>query len=139
VSTVPPSAPHCRLPFSRIVEPVAFRCLRVLAQALARSMLPLPFPKEAVRDLLGITRALFRAERSKPTPDPSRLARLEEIGKQYRLAIDMGGKCGPDTIGNRAARSWAEKATLALGEYVAMSDLMAPAVAATAKKLSRRG
>lgn len=24
---------------------------------LARSMLPLPFPKEAVRDLLGITRA----------------------------------------------------------------------------------
>jgi hypothetical protein len=29
---------------------------------VARSMLPLPFPKEAVRDLLGITRVLRRAE-----------------------------------------------------------------------------
>lgn len=100
-------------------------------------MLALPFPKEAVRDLLGITRALYRAEVARDPSRAGRLERLLEIGKQYRLALDMGTKCGPDTIGNRAARGWAEKATLALGEYVAKSEMMAPAVAASAARLRR--
>jgi hypothetical protein len=98
-----------------------------------------PFPREAVRDLLGITRALYRAELSLPEEQrqPPRLARLVEIGKQYRLALELGNKCAPDTIGGRAARSWADTATAALGEVVANSDLVATAVRATAKRLRR--
>ena len=64
-----------------------------------------PFPREAVRDLLGITRALYRAERAKVSPDPSRMARLLEIGKQYRLGLDLGVKYEPDTMAGRAAKS----------------------------------
>jgi hypothetical protein len=100
-------------------------------------MLPRPLPREVVRDLLGITRALFRAERAKAMPDPSRLARLEDIGKQYRRALDMAGKYGPDTMGGRAAFNWAEKATAQLGQYVADCEPIALAVAATATRLKR--
>lgn len=101
-------------------------------------MLPLPFPREVVRDLLGITRALYRAEVAKPNPDRSRVERLLQIGQLYRTALEMA-KYAPDTIGGRAARAKAERATAALGEYVADSELMAPAVAATAAGLRRRG
>lgn len=96
-----------------------------------------PFPREAVRDLLGITRALYRAAASEPHPDLTRLEKLKEIGKQYRLALDLGVKCEPDTIGGRAARGWAETATASLGEYVAQSELMATAVEATAARVVR--
>jgi hypothetical protein len=41
------------------------------------------------------------------------------------------------TMGGRAARSWVDKAAASLGEFVAMSELMAPAVHATARKLKR--
>jgi hypothetical protein len=101
------------------------------------TMLSLPFPREAVRDLLGITRALYRAERAKPTPDRACLDRLVVIGGHYRLALELGMKHGPDTMGGRAALSWAEKATAALGELVAESEMIAPAVAATAARLRR--
>lgn len=100
-------------------------------------MLPLPFPREVVRDLLGITRALFRAERTKPSPDGASLERLRQIGLLYREALDLGTRYAPDTMAGRAARTKAERATLALGEFVAESALMAPAVAATAERLRR--
>jgi hypothetical protein len=110
-----------------------------LAPCLARNTGP--FPREAVRDLLGITRALYRAELALPEAQrqPSRLDRLVEIGKQYRLALELGSRCNPDTMGGRAARSWAETATAALGEVVAESDWVAKAVRETARRLSNRG
>jgi hypothetical protein len=98
-----------------------------------------PFPREAVRDLLGITRALYRSERAKPSPDPSRLARLEQIGRDYRQALDMGTRYEPDTLAGRAARIRAEGATEALGGLVSeTAELVAPAVAAAAQQLRRR-
>ncbi len=100
-------------------------------------MLPIPFPKDAVRDLLGITRALFRAERAKPTPDPSRLARLQDVGTRYREALELGARCASDTMGGRAALSKAEMATATLGELVAESDMMVDAVVATGQRLRR--
>jgi hypothetical protein len=98
-----------------------------------------PFPREAVRDLLGITRALYRAELALPEEQrqPSRLDRLLTIGKQYRLALELGTQCEPDTCGGRAARLWADRATAALGEVVAESELVATAVRATARRLQR--
>jgi hypothetical protein len=101
-------------------------------------MIPIPFPREVVRDLLGITRALYRAERLKPAPNPSRLARLEEVGRQYRQSLEQGVKFGPDTLGGRAALSWAERATTTLAELVAESELMVGAVAAMGQRLRRR-
>jgi len=108
-----------------------------MARSKPSTMLPRSFSKEVVRDLLGITRALFRAERAKPSPDASRLARLQDIGKRYRRALDMSGKYPPDTLGGRSAYNAAVEATEALGQFVADTEPVSLAVAATAKRLRR--
>lgn len=93
-------------------------------------------PRETVRDLLGITRALYRAERALPPTeaDALRLARLAEIGTQLRSALDLS-KGEPDTMGHRSAWMWAEKGAAALGQFVGETMPMAPAVRAAAAKL----
>jgi hypothetical protein len=106
---------------------------------LARTMLPRPFPRAVVRDLLGIVRALYRAELARETVDRTRVERLRQIGLLFREALDMGIKYEPDTIGGRAAMVKAERATEQLGAFVADSELMAPAVAATGERLRQRG
>jgi hypothetical protein len=93
-----------------------------------------PFPRELVRDLLGITRALYRAAES----DTDR-ARLEEIGSMYLRALDMGAKFAPDTLGRRAAIDWAERATEALGEFVATTEAdLVPPLRATLRAIGAR-
>jgi len=92
-----------------------------------------PFPRETVRDLLGITRALYRAERH-----PANLGRLEEIGKHFRLALELAAKCEQGTMGRRAAWGWAEKGANALGELVGDSMSIAPAVQASVAKFRGR-
>jgi hypothetical protein len=52
--------------------------------------LPHPLPREIVRDLLGITRALYRAELAKASSDRARLERLLQIGQQYRQPLQRG-------------------------------------------------
>jgi hypothetical protein len=95
------------------------------------------FPRETVRDLLGITRALYRAEMALDMPlVETRCAQLEEIGKQYRLALKLAAS-GPGTMGHRAAWVWAEKATAALGQFVAGSSDLALMVSSSAERLSR--
>jgi hypothetical protein len=95
-----------------------------------------PLPRGVVRDLLGITRALYRAELT-GAPDAlqrARLARLEEIGKMFRSALELS-KVEPDTIGHRAAWGWAEQGAAALGDFVGENLPVAPAVRAAAAKL----
>lgn len=111
-----------------------------------------PLPREIVRDLLAITRALHRAELgvgapnadppnasppgSAPPPEVSaRLARLEEIGHMLRQALELS-RVEPNTLGHRAAWSWADKGTTALGDFVATTDAkLGPVVRAAADKL----
>jgi hypothetical protein len=92
-------------------------------------------PLPVVRDLLGITRALYRAELAQPQPDVRVLQTLERIGELLRLALDLG-KGQPDTLGMRAAWNWAEQACDALGALVADLELE-PAVRATVARLKR--
>jgi hypothetical protein len=63
-------------------------------------------------------RALYRVERAKPSPNPSQLARLAEIGRQYRRALDAGIKYAADTLGRRTALTTAEVAAAGLGDLV---------------------
>jgi hypothetical protein len=97
-----------------------------------------PFPREIVRDLLGITRAIYRAEIAADLPlAETRCSQLAEVGKQYRLALELA-ESGPGTMGSRAAWGWAEKATAALGEIVANSAELGLMVSASAAKLKRQ-
>lgn len=105
----------------------------------SRTPFPRPFPRAVVRDLLGIVRTLYRAEASKAPVARARVEQLRQIGELYRLALEMGTKYEPDTMAGRAAVVKVERATLLLGEFVAASELVAPAVAATAERIRRRG
>jgi hypothetical protein len=90
-------------------------------------------PRGPVRDLLGITRALYRAELA-AGGDPVRLQQLVDVGGLLRRALDLS-KGQPDTIGHRAAWMWAEQATAALGAFVGEQLPLAEVLRATMVKL----
>lgn len=90
-----------------------------------------PFPTGAVRDLLAITRALYRAAQDQP-----RRERLTGIGRLLREALDLA-RSGPGTLGRRAAWLKAEEATAALGELVRDGSTVEPLVRAAAARLKR--
>lgn len=92
-----------------------------------------PFPFEPVRDLLGITRALYRAADG----EPRRQAELQRIGLGLREALELARRSGEGTLGRRAAWTKAERATKALGALVADGCAVEPLVQATAICLAR--
>ena len=73
-----------------------------------------PFPHEAVRDLIGIARAMYAVEQSVP-----RRAELAVIGKALRYAADMARRSPEESLGAKAAMKRAEEATDQLCAIVA--------------------
>jgi hypothetical protein len=67
------------------------------------------FPHEAVRDLLGIARALYAAERDEMTRDE-----LKTIGLALAKAAFDARRLPPASLGGRAAFRRAEEATARL-------------------------
>ncbi len=52
-----------------------------------------PFPRNLVRDLLGLARLLYRSEQAVDVPDSyGRLGRLEESGRAFRDALELERK-----------------------------------------------
>jgi hypothetical protein len=86
-------------------------------------------PRGVVRDLLGITRALYRAELA-AGGSPVRLQTLTDVGTMLNSALELS-KVAPDTMGHRAAWAKAERAVVDLADFVAASD--APDLAAMLK------
>jgi hypothetical protein len=82
-----------------------------------------PFPVEAVRDLLGLCRAIYRSERDAGAPQP-RLDQIQRAGRMLNEAIDLYATAKPNTVGMRAAWARAEDGTRATCELV---DLLTPA------------
>lgn len=81
------------------------------------------FPFEAVRDLLGVVRAVYslrKAERA----GRAELAKIAKVGTELSEAIDLAVSTRPGSIGHRAAWERAEGATRSAGELV---DGMMPA------------
>jgi hypothetical protein len=93
-------------------------------------------PLEVVRDLLGITRALYRSERAKPAPDARTVEALRTVGEKLRRALELG-RNEPGSMGARSAWNWAEQATETLEPLLAGLEL-APAVRATIARLKKR-
>ena len=63
----------------------------------SRTPFPRPFPKGVVRDLLGLVRALYRAEAGKQPVNRGRVEQLRQVGELYREALDMGTRFDHDT------------------------------------------
>ncbi len=86
-----------------------------------------PLPVEAVRDLLGIVRALYRAG-LEHRGHPITLEALRGIGTDLAEALELATRCQPDTLGHVAAWTKAERAAKALGELVDAAMPLKPAV-----------
>jgi hypothetical protein len=94
-----------------------------------------PFPFEAVRDLLGILRALYsvaHAERQE-----RRCRAISRIGRELRTAVDLALGNEPGTLGHAAAWERAERATRRLGDIIDCTLPLEPAVQAAAARVAR--
>jgi hypothetical protein len=95
-----------------------------------------PLPLEAVRDLLGICRALFAA-RKREFATKAELDELAAIGAKLKTALDLARKAPADTVGHRAAWDHAEVATERLVRIIAISMTAAPLVEAAISRVRR--
>jgi hypothetical protein len=96
-----------------------------------------PLPVEAVRDLLGIARALFAARKREFATTPE-LNELAEIGKKLRAALRLA-KSAPDTLGHRAAWIQAEDACTRLMRLISLETPAASVVEAAVVRIRRIG
>jgi hypothetical protein len=76
-----------------------------------------PFPFEAVRDLIGILRALYAAERSAGR-GRRKTREVARVGRELRTAMELAFEHAPGTLGHAAAWARAERAAQALGGLV---------------------
>ena len=76
-----------------------------------------PFPLEAVRDLLGVVRAVY-GEAKQNDAAKAELERIASIGQELSDAIDLASTTEVGTIGHRAAIQRADEATSRAGELV---------------------
>lgn len=74
-------------------------------------------PREVVRDLLAIARGLYSMRKAAGAAQ-AELAKLEQAGKHFALALELS-ETEPDTVGHRAAWSWAEQGLEALAAALA--------------------
>jgi hypothetical protein len=94
-------------------------------------------PLEAVRDLLGITRALYAAWKRDMGISRPDLEELAAIGKELKTALDLAKKTSPETIGMAAAWDRAESACARLGRLISINIPLAPTVEAAAVRIRR--
>jgi hypothetical protein len=92
-------------------------------------------PLEALRDLLGVCRALFAAWKASGQ-GPIELQELEGIGRDLAAALNLARKTKPNTVGHRAAWSRAEAATASLGHLIGSLEPLRPTVAAATGRVT---
>lgn len=93
-----------------------------------------PFPFEAVRDLLGILRAMYAAARARGGAE-RQLAAIRRVGDDLRAAVDLALEHEPGTLGHAAAWQRAERATAALADLVDCSTPLEPTLTAAARRI----
>jgi hypothetical protein len=96
-------------------------------------------PLEAVRDLLGITRALFAAWKRDAGVSKPDLTELEAVGKQLKDALALARRTECDTVGHRAAWDKAEDACARLCRLISVATPIAPTIEAAAVRIRRIG
>ena len=77
-----------------------------------------PFPKETVRDLIGIARALYLAFKGMGPAYRDHMTRVTIIGTKLSRALEKASKGGPGTWNQRTAWLMAEESAQELGTLV---------------------
>lgn len=96
-------------------------------------------PIREVRDLLGIVRAMYRAETVSTHPSSTKLARLKRIGEGLTTALELASASSPGTVGHRAAWQHADEALTALGHEVSLLESLEPVLQAARRAVSGEG
>ncbi len=97
---------------------------------------PEPFPFEAVRDLVGILRAMYAVARRQGSGE-RRLATIRSVGDSLRQALDLAMEHAPGTLGHAAAWQRAEHATKALGDLADVTTPLEPMLEAAGDRVRR--
>jgi hypothetical protein len=93
-----------------------------------------PFPFEAVRDLVGILRALYAADKHRGA-GARRLAAIRAIALELRRATDLAREHPPGTPGHAAASNRAELAVRRLGDLVDVTTPLEPTLLAAGERV----
>ena len=97
-----------------------------------------PFPFEAVRDLLGLMRSLYAAQKDAGAR-PEELEPLARAGKELQEALSLASSSKPGTLGYAAAWKRAEDGTARAGSLVGTAMTAQPVVKAAVGRVVRRG
>jgi hypothetical protein len=93
---------------------------------------------QALRDLLGLVRALFVAW-GEQRRGPIELQELVDIGKELTLALELATKAAPGTMGHRAALQRAEQGIARLSVLITDETTLRPVlVAATSRVIGKQ-
>jgi hypothetical protein len=96
------------------------------------------FPFEAARDLLGILRALYAADKARGK-GPRRLRQISDLALDLRRAMDLATEHGPGTTAHHDAIRDAERATRRLADLVDVTTPLEPTLLAAGERLRRGG
>jgi hypothetical protein len=94
-----------------------------------------PLPLEAIRDLIGICRALYAASKADGTT-ASDLDHLRYIGAMLTEAYRLGHGARPHTKRYDTAWTKAEDGVAALGGYIQREVTLRPAIDAAGKRIT---
>jgi len=92
------------------------------------------FPFEAARDLLGILRALYAADKARGAGQ-RRLRRIREVALELRRAMDLAADHDAGTPAHRAAIRDAERATRRLADLVDVTTPLEPMLLAAGERV----
>lgn len=93
------------------------------------------FPFEAVRDLLGLVRAIYGAAKANGAGRVE-LDRIARVGNDLSQAIDLAVETRPGTLGHTAAWRRAEEATRRVADLVDAMTSAEPLVAAATARVA---
>jgi hypothetical protein len=96
-----------------------------------------PFPFRALRDLIGVCRALYAAAKDRGASRVV-LERIGSVGRELSRANAMARASQPGTEQRDAAWRRAEQAARWVGHLVAEHDQARPIVEAATKRVCRR-
>jgi hypothetical protein len=120
---------HARAAFATVD---ARRCRRFAARMSPRR--PDAVPVDALRDLIGLVRAIRAAKAKAPA---AMLAQIDKVGAELVAAYDLAVSSTPGTLGMRAASVQAEEATRAVSDLVTMTDGAEEIVTAARARVTR--
>jgi hypothetical protein len=85
---------------------------------------PHDFAFEACRDLLGLLRAIFAAEKRRSFPKPRKLKTLERLARDLQQAVTLAATHDPGTLPYEKARGMADGVARRLGDVVAITPIL---------------